>query len=501
MIISNPTKSADREQPHVIIIMADQLRWDVIGEHTPHINSLRSESVDFQRSYCASPICVPARGAFFSGRYPGETGCLINPWEKSEAAHGEVRSGIPHLYSLLEQQWDSWHTGKQHFYHADQPDNQPDALTHWRPFHKLYNEHMKQLGRPKPGGPEFKAIAPELMGGTVTKAKRYSIPTTGCYEEGLAHFYDSFITRSSLEALRSRDPDKPMLLNAMFLAPHPPLHIPEPYYSRFREVQMPENVGRWSPNQSPLQLYNVTGALGSHYTRADWARIWPVYLGLVSLLDDCVGQLIDELKRQQMYDNSLIVFTSDHGEMLGSHKLWQKMCMYEESSRIPLYIKFPADAGIAPRQVHQLVSAIDVLPTLCDALGVVPPDGLPGHSLMPSLQGAQHPREQVFIQYDGNGSRGNYQRCIVADRHKLIVDHFKDEIYLELYDTEADPQEHCNLAFECSQEALIRSLLSKLEEHMRSISDHLVWPEDLYSDFIHNYGPHAVPQAALGREG
>ena len=88
----------------------------------------------------------------------------------------------------------------------------------------------------------------------------------------------------------------------MFLAPHPPLQIPDPWFSRYRpeEVSLPENVGNWYPHQSPLQLYNVTGALGTHYTKAEWAESWRTYLGLVSLLDHCVGQLIDELKQQNI---------------------------------------------------------------------------------------------------------------------------------------------------------------------------------------------------------
>ncbi len=87
------------DRPHLVIIMADQLRYDLIGEHTPNINRLLSESTTFDRAYCASPLCVPARGAFFTGRYPNQTGCLINPWEASDASYGEVAANTPNLYS------------------------------------------------------------------------------------------------------------------------------------------------------------------------------------------------------------------------------------------------------------------------------------------------------------------------------------------------------------------------------------------------------------------
>lgn len=117
----------------------------------------------------------------------------------------------------------------------------------------------------------------------------------------------------------------------MFLAPHPPLQIPEPWYGKISENQfeLPENVGVFYKKQSLLQMYNLTGIVGARYDRNHWKEAWRVYLGLVSMLDDCVGQIIDELKEQGIYDDSLIIFTSDHGEMLGSHGLFQNEAFYE----------------------------------------------------------------------------------------------------------------------------------------------------------------------------
>jgi arylsulfatase A-like enzyme len=216
------------------------------------------------------------------------------------------------------------------------PERGEKSGTRWLTLEDGYEPYLKQHGKRKPGGAAFRAITPELAGNQ-TRMKRYSSPAAGCYEEGLDFFFDSYITSCSLRALRERDQSKPFLLNAMYVAPHPPLEIPEPWYSKLHEeeVVLPDNVGRWWPDQSPLQLYNLPGAIGSRYEREDWREPWRVYLGLVSLLDDAVGKLIAELKEQGMYDDTLLVFTSDHGEMLGSHCLWQKMCMYEEAVRTP----------------------------------------------------------------------------------------------------------------------------------------------------------------------
>jgi arylsulfatase A-like enzyme len=474
-------------KPHVIIIMADQLRVDALGGHTPNINHLKQDSFVFERVYCASPICVPARGAFFTGKYPNVTGCVINPWEQLEERHGLVRSGTANLYQMMEQEWDSWQAGKQGFLSEDRIDESENCATHWL-AKSGYSEWLKENGKKKPSG--GKGIVPEMAFGTTTRLKRYSTPDIGLYEEGVEYCQDWYIARQSVDAIRNRNRDKPMLLNAMFVAPHPPLVVPEPYYSRVTEVDLPINVGRWSEDQSPLQLYNLTGAIGTRYSREDWRQIWPVYLGLVSMLDDCVGKIIDELKSQNLYDDSLILFTSDHGEMLGSHCLWQKMCMYEESARVPLFMKFPAsDRVIGGSRSDELVSGVDVFPTLCDYLGLATPADVSGLSLMPVVRGGSLERDTIFIQFDGNGARGNFQRCIVQEKNKLIVDMFKDELYLELYDLGQDPQELVNLAFEASREQMISELLEALRSHMKHTRDMLEIPVNAYSEFMRNYFP------------
>lgn len=479
-------------KPHVVVIMADQLRWDALGgRYTPNLNRLREESVAFNRAYCASPLCVPARGSFFSGRYPNETGCLVNGWEPLDAEHGRVRPGVPNWYQMMEDaDWDSWHTGKQHYFAAEGLERLAPA-THWHPLEGNYERHLKAHGKRKPGGPAFRGMVPEMAFGTTTRMRTYSVPTTGRYEEELAFFYDGYIADTSLQAMRGRDPGKPFLLNAMFLAPHPPLEIPEPWYSRWsaEEVELPDNVGVWAKNQSPLQLYNLTGAIGTRYSREDWKEIWRVYLGLVSLLDDCVGMLIGELKRQGIYDDTLIVFASDHGEMLGSHCLWQKMCMYEESARTPLYFKFPKTFAPAVRESDAVVSAVDVFPTLCEAVGLPVPDGVSGRSLMPIIRGeTDRVREEAFIQFDGNGARGNFQRCVVQGEDKLIVDLFKDELYLELYRLRDDVQEQTNLAFDERYGPRIEELLQLLRGHMTRTGDLLSLPDDAYARFLGQYG-------------
>lgn len=479
------------KQTHLIMIVADQLRGDVLGKgYTPHIDALAAEAVAFDRAYCASPLCVPARGALFTGLCPNTNGSRINPWWVGDAASGSVHKGIPNLYGLMEASGrECIHSGKQHLFTAEgKLEDDPATRTRWMSTEKTYRQFLQQEGRRFPGGARFRSPVPEMAGGLHTRVCSYSNAETGCYEEGVSYYFDGYFTDRALQGLRERDPDRPLFLSAMYLAPHPPLDVPEPWYSRVKaeDVQLPENVGRWYPYQSPLQMYNLTGVIGGHYTVEQWRESWRVYLGLVGLLDDCVGQLLDELKRQGIYDDCLVVFTSDHGEMLGSHRLFQKMCMYEESVRTPLYIRLPGSAH-AGTHIGNTVSHLDVLPTLCEYLDVKAPV-CEGRSLAPLMEGRDGWQDRdVYIQFDGNGALGNFQRCIVRDRYKLIADIFKDEVYFELYDIETDPQETRNLLFGESIPAVAYELLESLLTHMAATHDEIHLPCADMDAFVSTY--------------
>lgn len=452
-----------------------------------------AESARFPRMYCASPLCVPARGSFFTGRYPNETGCVVNGWEPMDRKHGLIAAHTPNLYQTFEQAgYDSWHTGKQHLFTVDAFDEQPDSRTHWHSLENGYADYLKRKGQPLPGGPAFRGICPELHARRTTAARTYSIPTTGNYEGGLENFFDGYILQESLDAIDNRDPEQPFLLNAMFLAPHPPLDVPSPWYEHFEEVPMADNVGVWDRLQSPLNLYHLAGAIGARYKRDEWKEPWRVYAGLVNLLDHCVGAIIDKLKEVGIYDDSIILFTSDHGEMLGSHCLWQKMVLYEESARTPLSLRLPGGqrAGVA---LPDPSSHIDVFPTLCDLAGVPTPDTVSGRSLRPVIEGSTQAADRpVFMQSDGNGAIEKWSRGVVMGDTKLIVDGFKDEVFFELYDLAADPGESNNLAFESKDETL--RCLELLRAHMKRTGDVLTITAADYEAFCKDYAYQATEQ-------
>lgn len=468
-------------KPNCIFIMADQLRYDVLGKgYTPNIDKLMKDSVNFSNAYCASPLCVPARGALFTGTYPGVNGSIINGWFKSEKSYSKVKAGIDNLYELMERlDMECIHSGKQHlFTEGELLEERENSKTKWLTTERSYKEFLQEHGKRVPGGKQFRTSVPEMSGGNVTRICNYSNPSTGVYEEGAKYYYDEYFTGKALDSLKDYDRKKPLFLSMMYLAPHPPLDIPEPWYSiiKSEDVHLPKNVGVWYEHQSPLQKYNLTGVVGNPYSIEQWKESWRVYMGLVALLDDCIGRILDELKRQRLYNNSIIVFGSDHGEMLGSHCLFQKMCMYEESVKTPLSIHLPESKN-SGMVVEDYISHVDILPTICELYGIKTNHQMNGISLKSMIDEAHSINEvhlekrPIYIQYDGNASRGNFQRCIILKGYKLIVDIFKDETYFELYDLEQDCQETTNLLFVDGNMKFAKEMCHLLIKHMNEMED------------------------------
>lgn len=473
--------------------MADQLRYDVISPKlTPNIWNLKEKGLDFTNAYTACPLCVPSRGAFFTGTYPNRNGSLINPWVEEDKEYGNVKVGIDNLYEMMCQDWDVIHSGKQHlFTEGSKLEDRKDTNIKFVSTEATYLSFLEENGKKRPGGMSFKSAVPEMVAGKRTRLARYSNPNVGIYEPGEKYYFDSYFTEKTLKALDDRDKNKPLFLSAMFVAPHPPLEIPQPWFDCIKDddVLLPDNVGVFYKYQSPLQLYNLTGMIGSHYSRQEWKESWRVYLGLVAFLDNLVGRIINKLKKEGIYDDSLIIFTSDHGEMLGSHSLYQKMCMYEESSKVPLIMKFPKSDLNKNGIIDSPVSLIDVVPTLAEYFSLVHKTEFDGRSLIPLIKGEEKTYDRtIFIQYDGNGARSNFQRCVIKDGYKLIVDLFKDEYYLELYYTNEDKEEKENLIFkDDSLDEFLYQLIDSLDSHMRNSGDLIQLPRIDIASFRSKY--------------
>jgi arylsulfatase A-like enzyme len=299
----------------------------------------------------------------------------------------------------------------------------------------------------------FRRAITENQGGERV-AVRYSNTRTAVWPHPAELFKDLYWCEEAAEFL-AQPRERPFALFLYLWAPHPPLIVPEPYASRFPpdQIDLPANVGIPAEGEPANRRLGIAAQLAEGVPLDQWRRVWAAHLGLVSLADAGIGKVLDALDASGQAENTITVFTVDHGEQLGQHAMYQKMEMYEPAVRIPLVVRVP---GGPRRSWDAPVSHVDVMPTLLELLGLDGPAGLDGVSLASSVAGGSPPPERpVFCQYSGNPAVGDIRRAVITRRHKYVHDPADEP---ELYDLEADPLEMHNLAREPSAHAALREL-------------------------------------------
>lgn len=436
---------------NLLFILSDQHNPQVLGcaghrvVQTPHIDRLAAEGTRFARAYTPSPICVPARAALACGRYVHET----RFWDNAIAYDGSVRSWA---HRLREAGHRVSAIGKLHYKSANEDCGFSEAIN---------NLHIPDgsgdvIGLVRRGASER---------GGARKYAREIGPKESTYTR-----YDRDIARDAIQWLKARasaPDDKPWTLFVGFVMPHFPLYAPPEFYAKYPLAEVPQPRLR-SPAERIRHPYlmEMTRVLpyDSHFD--DQTRLIAIasYLGMVSLLDHHVGQLLDVLAQTGLETSTRVVYASDHGEMLGNHGMWGKMCFHEESASVPLIVK---GEGIAPGQIENTpVSLVDLYPTFLDNAGVALDEmersELPGRSLLEILSRPDNTRA-VFSEY--------HAACSVTGAFMIRKDRWKFMHYVgmapQLFDLEDDPTEACDLG-ESPEHADVRQ---ELEAELRRIVD------------------------------
>ncbi len=470
-------------RPHVIVLMTDQHRFDTLGAYgdrqceTPNLDALAGESVVFDRHYTSCPLCVPARTSLATGRWPSRTGVIINYWIPQEAPYGTLRPQFKTLYErFAEEGYRVAQIGVQHL-------NCQPKLTQRVPSGLFvdrgeYNRYLAALGLEPPPDKPYRAPCPDFTDGHMVVAE-YTTTKTGVWPHAPEHYYDQWVAMRAVEFLEQADPSRPLLLFVNFWSPHPPLTVPEPYASMYDPagIDLPDNVGQWYPGQPAMQLVNLPGFMGATVDEAGWRKAWAIYLGMVTLVDKSVGRVTEALKRRGFWDDALVIFSPDHGEMLGAHRMWQKMCMYEESVRVPAFIKPPRmDSSRAAARVAGLTSHVDFMNTMYDYAGIGVDAASDGLSLRPLIEGSAGAiRDEVFSEFSGNAGRGCFSRAIMTDRYKFVYCRMQayTRAEYELYDRDADPLESRNLAADPAHRSVRDDLARRLAKWMSGTGDAL----------------------------
>ena len=440
--------TASAPAPNFLIIMTDEHGPMFSGTHghplveTPNMDRLAKSGVTFDNAYCNHPICVPSRASFMTGRYSHHIGV----WDNATPL---ALDALTWPYLLRAHGYDAVLAGKMHLIG-------PDQLHGFREQLAVDLHAQLRLGV-YPWDEAIRPIEPPPRADLVTQAGPGTTRAIAADDQAEAAAL-AYLCDPARKA-------QPFALCVGFIAPHFPLIVPEPYFSRYypERCDLPTRPASGNAEVTPAtrRLQVAYGYLD--HTEEEIRRARAAYYGLVSYVDDKIGRLLDCLGACDLAENTVVMHTSDHGEMLGAHDLWGKSCFYEESARIPLQIAGP---GIAVgRRVREAVSLVDVGATILDLAGFSAEarasGQFDGQTLRPALgvePGALN--DEVFAEYTARGTdRG--RAMLRTSRWKLCYGHGEPP-EVELYDLEADPHEFNNLAGQPASRDVQADLLARL---------------------------------------
>ncbi len=446
-------------RPNILIFMVDQLNGTLFPDgpaewlHAPNLKKLAARSTRFANSYTASPLCAPGRASFMSGQLPSVTGVYDNAAEFTSSiptyAHHLRRAGY---YTCL--------SGKMHFVGPDQMHGFEERMTTdiypadfgWTPDYRKPGERIDWWYHNM---------------GSVTGAGVAETSNQMEYDDDVAHFAKSKI----YDLARGRDA-RPWCVTVSFTHPH------DPYVARRKYWDLYEDCDHLMPEVAPIpyedhdphsrRIFDANDWRSFDITDDDVRRSRRAYFANISYLDDKIGEVMEALETTRQ--EAIILFVSDHGDMLGERGLWFKMSFFEGSARVPLMISAPT---MAPGLVTDPVSNIDVCSTLCDLAGVDMSEVAPwtaGQSLVPQGQGVAR-TEPVAMEYAAEASyapmvslrygKWKYNRCALDPD--------------QLFDLEADPHELTNLADVPAHQGTLTQLRAKSEAR---------WDLDRYDDDV-----------------
>ncbi|KFA64846.1 hypothetical protein S40285_09042 [Stachybotrys chlorohalonatus IBT 40285] len=424
-------KPQDAERPNILYIMADQLAAPQLKMYnpesqikTPNLDRLAADAVQFDSAYCPSPLCAPSRMSMITGLLPMKIGAFDNA--------SQINSEIPTYAHYLRSK--GYHTalaGKMHFV-GDQLHGYEQRLTT-----DIY---------PGDFGWAVNWDEPD------TRLEWYhnasSILQAGpCGRSNQLDYDEEVMFRSTQylwDHVREGPNKRPFSLTVSLTHPHDPYTITKEYWNRYEDVDiaLPKvRIPKEELDAHSKRLLHVCDLWDQDLSDEQIKKAKRAYYGAVSYVDDCIGKLLQTLEDAGLADNTIVIFSGDHGDMLGERGLWYKMSYFESSVRVPLLINYPK--WFQPHRVSENVSTLDLLPTICDLIGTKPAAALPmdGVSMMPLLQGKPG-NDTVYAEYTGEGTVR--PMMMIKDGPWKLISCPADEP--QFFNLERDPHELDNLA-------------------------------------------------------
>jgi len=461
-------QTAGARPKNVLLLMSDQHRRDALGiegnrlARTPNLDALARSGVRFTSAYCANPVCTPSRASLLTGLYTHNHGAYNNatpwPFEKKTLAHYFSRAG--YMTALI---------GKMHFVDAqthgfDYRLDFNDWLQYLGPKAKLYADELGRAnsgsGLPQiddlwreEGDPWLNARTKDSRMGSVDVGRVSEIPEQD-------HF-DSFVARETVRFLKNHGKQQPFFAICSCLKPHDPFMPAPRWASLFRAEDMPlsSTWGKVDLSQRPKEVRDsilFNGPTPEVKEPAQARQHIAMYYANLAQLDDAMGQVLSALRELDLEKDTIVLYLSDHGEMLGDLGLWQKFEFYEGSCGVPLIVRAPG-VTTAGSKCAIPVSLVQVLPTLAELCGVpLPP--LDGASLVPQLRDPSASRDvAVYAEYNLGTPAAKY----MLRRGDFKYTYWANDIP-ELYDLKNDPGELTNLAARSGNEGRVNRMKQEL---------------------------------------
>jgi arylsulfatase A-like enzyme len=462
------------QRPNILLITSDQQHWNTLGVtnpeiKTPNLDRLAENGTLYARAYTVNPTCTPTRASIITGTYPSQHGAwsLGTKLPESEPTVGDAFQAAGYRTALV---------GKAHFQQLISTEEYPSLesypimqdLDFWRGFHgPFYGFDHVELARNHADeahvGQHY-AIWMEEKG--CSNWRDYFRPPTGNAEGQRwtwpipeEYHYNAWIAERSNALIESyRESDESFFLWASFFDPHPPYLVPEPWDKMYRpdEITVPSGEeGEHALNPPHFQLTQEPEPDFSAYAEEDGhachgfqshlrkpqelAQDMAIYYGMVSCMDKYIGQILDKVEELGLAENTLVVFTSDHGHFFGQHGLVAKGAFhYEDLIRVPFIVSYP---GAVPGQRHSsaLLSLVDLAPTFLSFADIEVPRRMTGVDQSDVWRGDVHSRRDHVIVENHHQPTTVHAKTYVGERYKITVYYNRD--YGELFDLETDPGE------------------------------------------------------------
>jgi len=445
-------------QPNLLFLITDGQQAGTVEPstlcQTPHLDKLAATGVRFKRCYTPNPICSPTRASLMTGLFPHSHG-MVDCTHAVEPFRAKLKAGLPFWSQTL--QAAGYHTayfGKWHIERTNRLENFGFDTYEVEQYHQ-------RLG--------LVELDDQMQIRGMVQQKGYrGFPLYGVIDEPVEAAPEYQLYSDGIKFLQqaAQDPDRPWALFLSTEAPHDPWVVPRAYYDRYDPADVPRPPSFDDDLSDRPTIYRRIQQVWRQMEWPQFAQATACYYAFCSLVDDQIGRILAALQELGQTENTIVVFTVDHGDYVGAHRLMLKgVPAFEEVYRVPLILRGP---GIpAGRQVEQVISLIDLAPTLVQLTtgGEFP---CHGRSLLPLLQSEQPEwQSEAFAEF--HGQRFFYtQRTLWRDNYKYIFNGFDED---ELYDLAADPYEMRNLIRDPAFQPVLESMAGRMWEIIRQTDD------------------------------